>query len=159
MKIMPFRQRSNDQLADIRDIRDTFEQMFEPFFESGIAGPRRLPSLFGESLVPPVNIAENDKQWTITCELPGLLEKDICVETRGDSLVISGERRFEEESKKGDWVRVESRYGSFRRSVPLPRNARVEADMVAASFKNGVLEVVVPKIEPTPTGKVKIRGS
>lgn len=153
MKLTTWRNRSQD------DIRNAFDRMFENFLEEEPFGDGRLPAVFTGTMIPPVNVAENDKQWTVTCELPGMREKDISVETRGDNLVISGERRFEEESKKGEWLRVESRYGSFRRSIPLPRNARLEADSVAATFKNGVLEVTVPKVEPTPSGKVLVKGT
>lgn len=153
MKLAPWRNRSAE------DMRTAFDKMFESFFEEEPFGDGRLPALVGTSIIPPVNVAENDKQWTVTCELPGMREKDISVETRGDNLVISGERRFEEESKKGEWLRVESRYGSFRRSIPMPRNARLEPDSVAATFKNGVLEVTVPKVEPTPSGKVPVKVS
>lgn len=153
MKLTTWRNRSQD------DIRNAFDRMFESFLEDEPFGDGRTPAVLAGTMIPPVNVAENDKQWTVTCELPGMREKDICVETRGDNLVISGERRFEEETKKGEWLRVESRYGSFRRSIPLPRNARLEADSVSASFKNGVLEVLVPKVEPTPSGKVIVKGT
>lgn len=153
MKLTTWRNRSQD------DIRNAFDRMFENFLEEEPFGDGRTPAVSTGSMIPPVNVAENEKQWTVTCELPGMREKDISVETRGDNLVISGERRFEEESKKGEWLRVESRYGSFRRSIPLPRNARLEADSVSATFKNGVLEVLVPKVEPTPSGKVPVKGT
>ena len=113
-----------------------------------------FPSVFrqqGESLKdlssawrPSVDIQEKDNNYLISVEIPGVEEKDIKLNVDGDQLTISGEKRQEEASEeKGKYHRVERRYGSFYRMLSLPHDAN--AQDIHASFKDGVLEVSVPR--------------
>jgi len=70
--------------------------------------------------------------------------------------VISGEKKFEQEKKEKDWHRVECQYGSFQRSITLPQNLKTES--IEAVYKKGVLTLTIPKVEPTPATKVKVRA-
>lgn len=134
--------------------RNDFASWIDKFFEDGVVG---WPAVGADGeLVPAVNIAEDEKSLTVTVELPGFDEKDIQVTATKTLLTISGERKWEEEKKGKQWHRVESRFGSFSRSLSLPDN--LKTDQVDAVFKKGVLTLAFPKVESTPTTKVKIKA-
>jgi HSP20 family protein len=105
---------------------------------------------------PRVNLAETDKAYEVTAEIPGLKPEDIHVELERDMLTISGERKEEEEEKGKTFHRVERRYGTFRRAMTLPDAA--VAEKVNAEYKDGVLKVVVPKAKEARPTKVKVAG-
>src|SRR5262245_54930037 len=91
-----------------------------PWFESG--PKNRLPETFRATMLPAANVSETDKAFTISVDLPGLEEKDIDVRMMGSQLMISAERKWEEEKKGREFHRVESQFGRFERTVTLPEN-------------------------------------
>jgi HSP20 family protein len=93
--------------------------------------------------VPAVDIAENEKEYEINAELPGMDEKDIDVKFADGRLTIKGEKREEKEEKDKNYYLSERRYGSFQRSFQVPDG--VDTDKIEANFKNGVLTVRLPK--------------
>lgn len=95
------------------------------------------------STVPAVDLGEKEKEYEITAELPGMDESNIEVKLSGDRLTIRGEKKEEKEEKKKDYFLSERRYGSFERSFQVP--ADVDANKIDATFKKGVLKVVLPK--------------
>lgn len=103
---------------------------------------------------PQVDVTENDKEIKVAAELPGLDEKDIEVSLSGDMLTISGEKKAEKEDKRENYYRMERSYGSFQRSVALP--VEVDTEKVEATFKNGVLQVTLPKLHPGQETRKKI---
>lgn len=106
---------------------------------------------------PVVDVKETEKELTFVCELPGLTEKDVTVEIRDNLLTITGTREFCDEEKKKDYVRIERSYGTFQRSFSL--NSPVKPDKIQATFKDGLLMVVIPKIEtPQPKKIPVLRG-
>jgi HSP20 family protein len=100
--------------------------------------------------LPPVDIIEDDKEYTIKAELPGLAKENVKVTIEGGVLVIAGERKEEKEEKDKKHHRIERSYGSFRRSFTLPENT--SGEKTAAEFKDGVLKVHLPK-DQTPKPK------
>lgn len=116
----------------------------------------RLPEVFNRAQIPAMNVSEDEKGYEITLELPGLEEDDIDISVMGNQLVISGERKWEEKRDKQEFHHVESQYGSFQRSFALPTDARTEVDAIEARYKKGMLHVQIPKVEPTPTRKIKV---
>ncbi len=76
--------------------------------------------------------------------MPGLDEKDVEVSLSNDTLTISGEKKAEKEDKGENYYRLERSYGSFQRVIPL--STEIEADKVEAAFKNGVLQITLPKL-------------
>jgi HSP20 family protein len=153
MNINPWRKQEGD-LAIRSDLEDLWRSLREPFdgFRS------RLPAVFQARNVPPMNVSETEGHFTVALELPGMDSKDINIEIMGNQLQISGERKWEEEKKGKEFHRVESQYGSFARSLTLPENLRLDRESIEATFKNGILEVKVPKLEPTPTAKIPIKS-
>jgi HSP20 family protein len=145
----------------LETMRNEMERLFDDFrfdlgrspFRSGQAEPfwRREMSW---GAAPAVDIAEKDNAYEITAELPGMEEKDIEVKYAGGAITIKGEKTEEKEEKKKDYHLSERRYGSFQRSFSLPDG--VDVDKVAASFKNGVLTVTLPKSAEAQKSEKKI---
>jgi HSP20 family protein len=115
-----------------------------------------LPEVFRNAAIPAANIAENEAAISVALELPGLAEKDIDVQVLGNQLVVTAERKFEEEKKDKEFHHVEHQYGSFSRTVSLPTGLRT--DDIDAVYKRGILTVTIPKLEPKPATKVKVKA-
>ncbi len=92
---------------------------------------------------PAVDILEKDKEIIIKAEIPGVEKKDIDISVQKNTLVIKGEKKYEEERKEQNYHRVERCYGTFQRSFVLPEY--VEAEKIKATFKDGVLTLTLPK--------------
>jgi HSP20 family protein len=125
-------------------LRREVDKLFDNFGE-GFWSPRRLLDLEQpwQQSVPAVDIAESEKAYEITAELPGIDEKNIEVKLANGNLVIKGERQEDKEEKKKDYYLRERRFGSFERSFEVPDG--VDVDKVEAAFKKGVLTVTLPK--------------
>ena len=91
---------------------------------------------------PPIEISEKDGQLNVCAELPGLNKDEVKVELSPEGLTVSGERKQEEEERRGDFYRSERSYGAFTRTIPLPEDAQI--DNAKAIFENGVLTVSIP---------------
>ena len=111
--------------------RSTFD--IEPFWK------RSMP---GHS-VPAVDIAEKDKSFEVTVELPGMEEKDVQIRLANGNLIISGEKKEEKEESRKDYYLSERHYGAFQRIFSLPEN--VDPDGIEANFRKGVLVISLPK--------------
>lgn len=153
---LPVQRMGNDQRPTWRESDDFglaplfrgTEELFERFFQ-GFGGPLfSLPGSFADgerAFGPPLqlDLSETDDAFHVSVELPGVDEKDIEVSISGGALSIRGEKRSENEQKKGDVYRMERSYGRFERTVALP--AEVDEDEIQASFRRGVLEITLPK--------------
>jgi HSP20 family protein len=138
-------------LHPLSNLRREVDRLFEDF----PFGPWRRSSVFdvapfwrGElslAKAPAVDVAEKEKEYEIPAELPGMGEKDIDVKFANGMLTIKGEKKEEKEEKRKDYHLSERRFGSFQRSFTVPED--VDVDKIDASFKNGVLTVVLPKSE------------
>ncbi|MGC2410981.1 MAG: Hsp20/alpha crystallin family protein [Methyloceanibacter sp.] len=104
--------------------------------------------------VPAVDMAEKDKEYEITAELPGMDEKNIDVKFADGVLTIKGEKKEEKEEKNKDYYLSERRYGSFQRSFQVPES--VDGDKIEAKFVNGVLTVRLPKSPEAQKNEKKI---
>ena len=93
---------------------------------------------------PVLDVHETEKEFQINLEVPGMTEKDIDISMSRDTLTISGEKKEEKEENSKGVYRMERRYGTFSRLIPLPENG-VDTDNAEASYKNGVLSIKLPK--------------
>jgi HSP20 family protein len=147
---------------------DPFGEL-EPFFGwSGLrdVGSSRLARMMEEmfgvaptragGIVPALEVSEDEKQYTVSVELPGARREDVTIECQEGVLTIRGEKKSEREEKKEQRRWVERRYGSFSRSFSLPANAL--EDQVKATLKDGVLTLVIPKREEAKPRVVNIQG-
>jgi HSP20 family protein len=107
--------------------------------------------------LPAVDIAEDDKEYTIKVELPGVNKEDVRVSVEGGVLSITGERKAEKEEKNKKYHRIERSYGSFARSFTLPEGAA--GDKVSAEFKDGVLRAHLPKDEAAKRKSIEVKVS
>lgn len=104
---------------------------------------------------PPVEILESDTEYTIKAEVPGLPPEDIHVEVMGETVTIQGETCLEKCGTEHSIHRSEFRYGKFYRRIPLPSN--VVPEQAQAEFKNGILELRLPKLEKDQRKRIKIQ--
>jgi len=104
--------------------------------------------------VPAVNIAETEKAFEITAELPGLDEKNVEVKLANGNLTIKGEKQEEKEEKKKDYYLHERSFGFFERSFQVPEG--IDQEKVEATFKKGVLTVTLPKTVEAQKAEKKI---
>jgi HSP20 family protein len=158
MSIIPWR-KEEGPVAIANEFEDLWKNDFWKNLWEPIEGMRnRLPALFQARSYPPMNVSESENHFLVTLELPGLDVKDIQIELMGNQLQVSGERKWEEEKKGKEFHRVESQYGKFSRSLALPENARMDRESIEATFQKGILEIKVPKVEPTPVAKIPIKS-
>ena len=104
---------------------------------------------------PDVDIKETDKDIQLKADLPGMRKEDIDISVDEDQLIIKGEREYEKEEKDRDFVRVERSYGSFYRSFNI--GVPVKADQIKAAYRDGVLEIVLPKAEAKKPKKIEVK--
>lgn len=105
-----------------------------------------------EIFSPRIDLSETDKEYTVVVDLPGLDDKDIELSYNRNVLSISGSKEQEKEEQGRHYHRMERFSGQFQRDIPLQEN--VDEKKIEATFKNGVLTVVLPKL-PDPTQKKK----
>ncbi|MBN1269058.1 MAG: Hsp20/alpha crystallin family protein [Kiritimatiellae bacterium] len=135
---------AEDWFLDLhRQMNELFDSFHEDFGTSLWRPLRGLPDE-GWMAAPSVDVTEDDKEITVTADLPGLDEKDISVTLDGDALVIQGEKSEEHDEKKRRYHIMERRFGRFQRAIPVPEGVVDEAGIKAA-FKKGVLKVTLPK--------------
>ena len=108
-------------------------------------------------LLPAIDVSEDDGNYVVTAELPGVKREDVNVELEEDVLTIRGEKRSEREEKKEKRRFVERSYGTFSRSFTLPANA--DPERVSAAFKDGVLTVTIGKRPEAKPRVVDIKAS
>ena len=104
---------------------------------------------------PALDIAERKDAYLVTVELPGVKLDDLEITLEDGLLTIQGERHFAHDSSEQQFHRVERRYGAFRRSITLP--AHVMAEGIEATFEDGVLQIMVPKMEEAKPKRIQVR--
>jgi HSP20 family protein len=130
----------------------------------------RMDQMFGQPLLaaqgegvtetawwPRVDITEDEKEYLVKAELPGVKKEEIKVTVRDGNLTLSGERKAEKEEKGRRYHRLERTYGSFERSFTLPGNA--EAANITSEFKEGVLSVHLPKVPGATARAIEVKVS
>lgn len=115
---------------------------------------RLIDDLFNDSFfqtptnknyVPQVDVSETTQAFELSFSVPGVDKKDITIDIQDGVLTVSGNRKFEDETKDKNYHSVESKYGEFKRAFQLPDN--IDAEKVAAHHSNGILNITVPKDE------------
>lgn len=106
------------------------------------------------TFVPELNVYEKDQEFEITLALPGMRKEDINISFEKNKLTISGERKLKEEDDT-KYHRIESHFGKFERSLPLPGG--IDEENIDATYENGVLNVTVPKSEETAGKRIEVQ--
>ena len=138
---------------------DPFREMEDVFdrFGRAIGWPRRGTQevMATGDWAPRVDIAETDNEFTIKAEIPEVKKEDVKVTVDSGVLTIRGERKQEKEEKDKKFHRVERYYGSFTRSFTLPDN--VDESKIEASFKDGMLNLQIPKTEAAKPKAIEVK--
>jgi HSP20 family protein len=133
-----------DPLANIRLFEDAFTRLFNE--------PQT-----NRPWTPAVDIYETDNDLVVKADLPDVDLKDIDVRVENQTLTIAGERKFEKQDNVAGYHRIERSYGNFTRSFAVPNS--FDTEKIAASFKNGVLSVSLPKKEAAKPRQIKIEAT
>jgi HSP20 family protein len=135
---------------DMIALREAMDRMFEDSsLRSGLASGRA--SSF------PIDLAETEKGFILRAALPGVKPEAVQITIHGDTLTIRGESAVEEERKEQNWIIREQRGGSFHRMVTLP--AAVNPDSAEANFRDGILELTLPKAEQALPRQIKVSSA
>ena len=140
-----------DPFQDLISLQERMNRLFEQTLDRS-RGEREV--MVAGTWAPAVDIYETPESIVLQAELPGLGKDDIDIQVRDNVLTLKGERRSEKEVKEGNYLRVERAYGGFQRAFTLP--AAVQADKIRAVFKDGVLDVSIPKAEEAKPKQIKI---
>ncbi len=131
--------------VEVERIRREFDRLLEELM------PREEAE---RVFAPVVDVYETDQDLVVKAELPGVKKENLEVSIRDNALYIKGEKKEEKEEKTETYHRVERVYGRFERTIPLPTDVKLES--AKAEFKDGVLEIRIPKAEGAKEKKIEI---
>jgi HSP20 family protein len=143
-----------EPFRDLMTMQERMNRLFNEFF-SRPAGYEEESTVQGK-WTPAVDIYETDSEVVLKAELPGMTQEDIHIEIRENVLTLKGERKQESEAEEGEYHRVERSYGTFQRMFTLP--SVIQHEKVKARYKDGVLEVTMPKAEAAKPKHIAIEG-
>lgn len=130
---------------------EDLDRMFEGFFQP----VRWMEEAASQNLVPAMDVVERDNEYLVKTEMPGVKKEDIQVSMENGVLTISAETKSEEkEEKEGRLIRQERRYGKYIRSLRL--GTEIDSAQVKAAYKDGVLELTLPKAEAVKPKKIAV---
>ncbi len=150
--LIPWR-KSEVEAAPERSAMDLWREM-DNLFGRFFGDVRRTESALTGHFAPALDISESDDEFVVKAELPGVDPKAVDISLSGNLLTIKGEKKAESEEKGKNFHRIERSYGSFSRSFQLPCEVREED--VKAEYKDGVLNLRLPKDEKAKRKSIKI---
>jgi len=134
-------------------VREDFENLFDRFFGRGISGaPTRV---FETTWMPSLDFSEDDKNYIVRLEAPGIPKEDLEVNLEGQILTVSGRRHFEKEEQNEEYFWREREQGRFVRTVRLP--SAVNGGKVEATYDDGVMTIRLPKAEGGAKSRITIK--
>jgi HSP20 family protein len=139
--------------AAVGTIRDDFDRLLDQFSTVGRFGA--TPRLFDAMWSPALDFSENDKEYIVRLEVPGIPKEELEVNVEGRTLTVTGRRTFEIEEKDEEYLWHEREQGRFVRAVELP--AAVDATKVAAICEFGVMTIRLPKLAPAIKSKILVK--
>jgi HSP20 family protein len=142
-------------IRDLATLQDRMNRLFNETFPSRAQKSPDEDDFFTSDFAPAVDIYEDANAITLKADIPGMDPNQIDIRVEGNRLVLKGERNLEKESKRENFYRMERAYGSFTRIFALPQN--VAADQIEANYKNGVLNLTIPKKEEAKPKHIKVR--
>jgi len=137
-----------DPFHDILSMKENFDRLLQDYF-GGFSEKRAE-----EAWYPMIDIKENPDEIIVSAEISGMKKSDIKLTLSDNQLTIQGERKMEKEEENETFYRIERAYGKFKRVISLP--AEVEDDKVSATYKDGVLNIRLPKSEQSKVRKIDI---
>jgi HSP20 family protein len=154
MALIPWKNKTRDadggELAPLANFRDEMNQLMESFFRD----PLRA-WMAPQKWSPAMDLEENDNEFVVRAEVPGMTPEEIDLSVAGDRLVLSGEKSTQSE-KQGAGGRSERHFGWFRREISLPGN--VDTSQVTAECKDGVLTVHLKKLPQAQAKRISVKA-
>lgn len=144
-----------DPWRDFGSLQERINRMFDDTIRT--LYPQGGEELERGTWIPAVDINETEDGYVVKADLPGMKKEDIQIDLKNNTLTLKGEKKFEEKVSKDNYVRTERTYGTFVRSFTLPHN--VDAEKIRASYKDGVLELTLPKKEEAKPKQIKVEVS
>ena len=138
-----------DRFRNISSLQDEVNRLFENSFPGNRGDNSALTTW-----APAVDIYETENELVLKADLPDINEKDLDIRVENNMLTVRGERKFEQNVKEDNYLRIERTYGAFSRSFGLPNTVNTEA--IKAEYKNGVLTVELPKRAESKPKQVKV---
>ena len=140
-----------EPFRELSSLQSEMNRLFNAAFDqpAGATGSRRW--------TPAMDLVETDDDFVLRADLPGVDEDDVKIELDDGVLTVSGERKAEHEEKREGYYRVERSFGSFSRTLTLPKG--VDPEGVTAAFEKGVLEVRIPKPAQRKPRRIAIDGA
>ena len=127
-------------------------RLFEDVFRGGMQAEENTGMSFW---TPAVDIAEQQNEYVVKMELPGINREAVKITLESNVLTIRGEKKQEKDTKEGSYHRVERSFGSFQRSFTLPTT--VKSDRIDALYKDGILTVTLPKAEEAKPKQIEVK--
>jgi len=139
--------------ATLQTIREDFDRFAERLLNGTVFGA--APRVFETMWSPNLDLSENEKDYIVRLEAPGIPKDDLHVNLDGQTLTISGERDFAKEEKTEEYFWREREQGRFVRTLQLP--SAVDAAKVDATYDDGIMTIRLPKKEPTGRTRIAIK--
>jgi HSP20 family protein len=140
-----------DPFKDLVSLQDRMNRLFDESVRNVRPGDEALSSAIWS---PAVDIYETEDEVVVKAELPEVNQKDIDVQIENNTLTLRGERKFNKETKKENFHRIERAYGSFSRSFTLP--STIDQEKIRADYRDGILKISMPKREETKPKQIKV---
>jgi len=137
-----------EPFRELSSLQTEMNRLFNAAFEGGQGTGQ------ARRWTPAMDLLETEDEFVLRADLPGMSESDVHIELEDNVLTVSGERKAEHEAREEGFYRLERAFGTFSRSLTLPKG--VNASAVSASFANGVLEVHIPKPEDAKPRRIEI---
>jgi HSP20 family protein len=159
MALIPWRQKVRErgpaETSPLATLRGEIDRLFDSFVREPLGG---IDWPFGSEggWAPVVDIAEDEKEFTVRAEVPGLDPKDFDVTISGSHLVLAGEKKETTRKEGKNFYHTESRFGSFRRTIPLPD--AVDPENVEAEYAHGVLYIHLKKLPSAVAKRIEVKA-
>ncbi|MFM7906054.1 MAG: Hsp20/alpha crystallin family protein [Microcystis sp.] len=139
-----------EPFREVESLQKEMNRLFDRIVPTDVGNGEKV----GLSFIPAAEMTETPEAVQLKLEIPGMEAKDLNVEVTADSLTINGERKSEIKTEEEGFTRTEFRYGKFHRVIPLP--VRVDNNNVNAEYKDGILNLTLPKAEEEKNKVVKV---
>ncbi len=136
--------------SDVFSVQREMNRMFDSFFRGADE-----QGLLNGSWLPAVDVAEDENEYVVNVELPGVNKDEVKITLEYNILTVRGEKKAEKETKDKNYHRMERSYGSFQRSFTLPTS--VKNDKIDAEYRDGILSITLPKEEEAKPKQIEVK--
>jgi HSP20 family protein len=146
-----------EPVRELTSLQTEMNRLFNTFFDAPSSGGGGGNGGALRRWLPAMDLVETEDHFVLRADLPGLSEEDVSIELEESVLTVSGERKAEHESRDEGFYRVERAFGSFSRTLTLPKG--IDPEAITANFDRGVLEVRIPKPEERKPRRIEIAAN